>query len=90
MRFEWDERKNLLNIRNHKIDFRDIPQVFQGPVLIDLDDRQDYGEERWIGIGMLRDIPVVIVFTERGPDYLRLISARKANQNERKRYEQHF
>lgn len=46
MRFEWDERKNLLNIRNHKIDFRDVPQVFQGVVLIDLDDREDYGEER--------------------------------------------
>lgn len=39
---------------------------------------------------MLRDIPVVIVFTERDQDGLRLISARKANQNERKRYEQHF
>jgi len=90
MRFEWDERKNLLNIRNHKIDFRDVSIVFQGPMLIDLDDREDYGEDRWTGIGMLRDIPVVIVFTERDQDGLRLISARKANQNERKRYEQHF
>jgi uncharacterized protein len=90
MRFEWDERKNLLNIRHHKIDFRDVPQVFQGPLLIDLDDRKEYGEERWIGIGMLRDIPVVVVFVERGPDRLRLISARKANQLERERYERHF
>ena len=77
MRFEWDEHKNLLNIRNHKIDFQ-------------LDDREDYGEERWIGIGMLRDIPVVVVFTERGRDCLRLISARKASKNERRRYERHF
>ena len=59
-------------------------------MLIDLDDREDYGEDRWLGIGMLRDIPVVIVFTECGQDCLRLISARKANRNERKRYEQHF
>lgn len=90
MRFEWDEHKNLLNIRNHKIDFRDVPQVFQGPLLIDLDDRKEYGEDRWVGIGMLRDIPVVIVFVERGPDRLRVISARKANQTERERYERHF
>ena len=90
MRFEWDEHKNLLNIRNHKIDFRDVPQVFQGPMLIDLDDCEDYGEVRWIGIGMLRDIPVVVVFTERGRDCLRLISARKASKNERRRYERHF
>jgi len=90
MRFEWDEHKNLLNIRNHKIDFRDVPQVFRSPMLIDLDDREDYEEDRWIGIGMLRDITIVVVFTERDQDCLRLISARKANQNERKRYEQHF
>jgi uncharacterized protein len=54
------------------------------------DDRKEHGEERWIGIGMLRDIPVVVVFVERGPDRLRLISARKANQLERERYERHF
>jgi uncharacterized DUF497 family protein len=90
MRFEWDEHKNRLNIRNHRIDFQDVPQAFQGPMLIDLDDREDYGEDRWVGIGMLRDIPAVIVFSECGQDCLRLISARKANRNERKRYEQHF
>lgn len=52
---------------------------------MDLDGREDYVEDRWIRIGMLRDIPVVIVFTERGADCLRLISALKANQNEWKR-----
>ena len=90
MRFEWDEHKNRLNIRDHRIDFRDVLQAFRGPMLIDLDDRENYGEDRWVGIGILRNIPVVIVFTECGPDCLRLISARKANRNERTRYKQHL
>lgn len=50
MRFEWDESKNAENIRKHKIDFADVPAMFAGPMLVKLDDRQDYGEERWIGL----------------------------------------
>lgn len=86
MHFEWDKSKNAINIRKHKIDFADVPIVFKGPMLIDYDDRQDYGEDRWIGIGLLRNIVVVVVFTERNGDTIRIISARKANQNECKRY----
>lgn len=86
MRFEWDENKNAINIRKHKIDFADVPVVFEGPMLIDYDDRQDYGEDRWIGIGLLRSIVVVVVFTERGRDTIRIVSARKANRNECERY----
>jgi len=86
MHFEWDESKNAINIRKHKIDFVDVPIVFEGPMLIDYDDHQDYGEDRWIGIGLLRSIVVVVVFTERGRDTIRIISARKANQNECERY----
>ncbi|WP_246828959.1 BrnT family toxin [Synechococcus sp. PCC 7502] len=46
MQFEWDETKNLENIRKHKIDFADVPTMFENDMLIDLDDRFDYGEER--------------------------------------------
>jgi uncharacterized DUF497 family protein len=88
MLFEWDEDKNRANIQKHKIDFADIPAIFSGPMLVELDDREDYGEERWIGIGFLRDIVVVVVFTERRKDTIRIISARKAGKHERKRYEQ--
>lgn len=42
MQFEWDEAKNLENIRKHKIDFVDVPEIFEGPMLIELDDRIDY------------------------------------------------
>lgn len=88
MLFEWDEDKNRANIQKHKIDFADIPAIFNGPMVVELDEREDYGEERWIGIGFLRDIVVVVVFTERRQDTIRIISARKANKHERKRYEQ--
>ncbi|MBL7183376.1 MAG: BrnT family toxin [Anaerolineae bacterium] len=88
MLFEWDEDKNRANIQKHKIDFVDIPAVFSGPMLVELDERGDYGEERWIGIGFLRDIIVVVVFTESWQDTIRIISARKASKHERRRYEQ--
>lgn len=48
MLFEWDEAKNLENIRKHKIGFADVPQMFDGSMLIELDDRFDYGEDRQI------------------------------------------
>ena len=88
MLFEWDEDKNRANIQKHKIDFADVPAVFSGLMLVELDEREDYGEERWIGIGFLRDIVAVVVFTESRQDTIRIISARKASKHERKRYEQ--
>ncbi len=48
MQFEWDEAKNLENIRKHQIDFADMPRMFEAPMLIELDDRFDYGEDRWL------------------------------------------
>lgn len=90
MNFEWDDQKNEENIRKHGIDFADIPEIFNGPMLIDLDDRVDYGEDRWIGIGLLRTLVTVVIFTERVNDTIRIISARKATRYERKRYEQAF
>lgn len=88
--FEWDDQKNAENIHKHGIDFADIPELFNGPMLIDLDDRFEYDEERWIGIGLLRNLVAVIIFTERVNDAIRIISARKATKYERKRYEQAF
>lgn len=87
MRFEWDEGKNSINVRKHGIDFTDVLEVFSGPMLVGLDDREDYGEDRWIGIGWLRDILVVVVWTEPREDTIRVISARKADGHERRRYE---
>ena len=88
MRYEWDAAKNKSNIRDHKIDFADVPSVFNSPMLVELDEREDYGEDRWIGIGLLRSIVVVVVFIEPRHDTFRIVSVRKANKHERTRYEQ--
>ena len=88
MKFDWDEEKNAANIRKHKIDFSDVPPIFASPMLMELDERLDYGEDRWTGIGILSSMVVVVVFVERRQDTTRIISARKANQHERKKYEQ--
>jgi|SRR5208283_4799911 len=88
MEFVWDEKKNRLNIKKHGFDLADAWEVFNKVLLASLDDSQDYGEERWIGIGMLNNgIVVVIVFVEQDNDTIRIISMRKANKNEKSRYE---
>ena len=54
MTFEWDEAKNRSNVRKHSLDFVDAEEMFRGFLLVRPDLRKDYGEERWIGIGMIR------------------------------------
>ena len=88
MRFEWNEEKNKANIQKHGLDLADAPEIFAVPILVALDDREDYGEDRWIGIGMLKSRTVVVLYTEHGEDTIRIISLRKALTHERNQYEQ--
>ena len=90
MQFEWDEAKNIENIRKHEIDFADVPTMFDGKMLIELDDRCDYGEDRWFGIGFLGSGIAVVVWTERQQNVFRIISARRANRHEQRRFEQYL
>ena len=66
MEFEWDESKNRANARKHGFDFNDAQEMFRGFLLIRPDTREDYGEERWIGIGLIRGRFAVVAFAERG------------------------
>jgi uncharacterized DUF497 family protein len=88
MRFEWDEAKRLANIEKHGLDFNDAPELFTGQMVIVLDARLYYGEERFIGFGVCKQRVLAVVFTKKEPDIIRLISLRKANRREQKRYEQ--
>ncbi len=90
MKFEWDESKNELNIEKHGLDFADGKEIFQAPMLTALDTRFDYDEDRYVGIGFLKNIIVVVVFTEPEKDTIRFISLRKAVKRERIRYEKVF
>jgi uncharacterized DUF497 family protein len=77
-----------MNIRKHGIDFNDAIEIFNSPVLSRLDNAENYGEERWIGIGWLKNITAVVVYTERKNDVIRIISVRKATKQEGRYYEQ--
>lgn len=87
MPFEWDEKKNERSISERGVDFADAPEMFDGPMLVARDDREDYGEPRYIGMGTIRGRLMVVVYTERQPDVVRIISLRKANKREQKRFE---
>ena len=81
MKFTWDEHKRLSNLKRHKLDFTDAAQVFQGPMRTFEDTRFDYGEQRWVSIGLLGVATVVIVHTETEVE-IRIISMRKATAHE--------
>jgi len=85
MTLEWDDNKNKINIDKHGIDFFDAYKIFESPIITKIDERVYYHEKRWIGIGKLEKIIVVLVYTKRGKN-IRIISIRKANKIERKIY----
>ena len=86
MHFEWDAGKNERNIRERGIGFDYAARVFHGRMVIWPDTRKDYGEAREIGMGEIDGRVFVVVWTWRGPDLCRIISARKANGKETTRY----
>ena len=85
MKFEWDEQKYKSNIDKHGIDFRDAQDIFLNQRLSTRDTRQDYGEKRIITIGLIGKSVCVVVYTRR-EETTRIISARKANEREKRRY----
>jgi uncharacterized DUF497 family protein len=85
MRYEWDEAKRHSNIQRHGTDFIGIESVFAGRTVTILDDRFDYGETRFITLGLLSGRVVVIAHTETR-EVIRIISVRKATKNEEASY----
>lgn len=89
MQYEWDENKRLANLERHKVDFN-VAENFQWETAIEtIDDRFDYGEERWITLGFIGEKLHVLVYTIRSQT-IRIISLRKANKRERIYYETQF
>jgi len=82
LKFEWDEAKNRSNIRKHGFDLADAEEMLAGILFA----RPDTREDRWVGIRMIRGCVAVVAFAERDPDTIRIISLRKASQNERRQY----
>jgi uncharacterized DUF497 family protein len=84
---EWDPMKSKRNHIKHGISFEHAAHVFNEPYLEILDNRKNYGEERFIVIGALLGRIVIMVYTPRN-DKKRIISLRKANEREQKIYKQ--
>ena len=84
--FEWDEAKAAENYAIHGVSFETAAKVFSNPFGIErLDDRQDYGEERFILIGTAEEAVITVVYTERN-GRVRIISARRATRHEQDDY----
>jgi len=84
--FEWDEAKAAANIRKHKISFQEARRVFDDLfVLIEQDLNEDFGEDRYIATGIVEGLLLTVIYTERGVR-IRIISARKADNNEQRKY----
>jgi uncharacterized DUF497 family protein len=89
MNFGWDEAKRQENITKHGIDFVDVPAVFDGPMLVRLDTRRDHGEDRWIGVGLLRSLVTVVVYVEwEDEETTRIVSARRGTRHESREFHQ--
>ena len=86
--YEWDEAKNRANSARHGLDFADAELVLNGPCFTFVDDRFDYGEKRFITLGLLAGRAVIIVHAPRGDDITRIISMRKANRREQEIYKE--
>jgi uncharacterized DUF497 family protein len=87
MLFEWDESKRALNLEKRHIDFVDAQRIFDAPVFERTEHR--HGEERVVAIGAIEGIEIVVIYVVRG-ERRRLISARRANCNERQEYQKHL
>jgi uncharacterized DUF497 family protein len=93
--FEWDAAKNLSNQRKHGVSFEEAAQVFLNPLYLAWNDRVQDGEERWQACGEVEGLSLLIVAhtirkeIEDGSEIevVRIISARRAEPKERRRYE---
>ncbi|MGO9174064.1 MAG: BrnT family toxin [Rhodomicrobium sp.] len=92
--FDWDPAKAASNLAKHSVSFDEAMTVFLDPFALSrLDDAHGSDEERWVTIGLSRDINLLVVvhtyveFDEHRV-YIRLISARRPTKNEKRQYEE--
>lgn len=98
MEFEWHEEKREANVQKHGVDFKDAISVFKGLHFVEDRTRPEDGEIRKGAIGPIpSDLTpdhwsgnlIVVVFTRQN-ESIRIISARRASTDERRRYEHHL
>ena len=85
IKFRWSDAKRASNLGVHGLDFAHAERVFTGLTFTFEDDRFDYGEQRFVTLGLLDGQPVSLVHTET-PHEIRIISFRKATLREARIY----
>jgi uncharacterized DUF497 family protein len=87
LEFEWHDAKAEANLQAHGVSFELAKTVFKDPFAIErLDDREEYGEERFVMIGMAEGrVLLFVAYTER-EERIRIISAREVTQHEQDDY----
>ena len=87
LKFEWDAAKAEANWKKHGVSFELAKEVFRDPfAVLRVDERADYGEERFVIIGVAANkVLLAVAYTER-EDNVRLLSARRATQHEQDDY----
>lgn len=84
--FEWDPAKAAQNEADHGVTFAMASEVFRDPFAVEWrDDRENYGEDRYVIIGMVDSRLLYVAYTMRG-EVIRIISARGAEPHERRQY----
>ncbi len=91
-RFEWDADKAASNLRKHGVSFQTALRAFADPLALMEQDRVDGGERRWRTVGLVEGWLLLVVahtvWDEVDGEVIRIISARRAQPRERRRYEQ--
>ncbi len=92
MKFNWDDKKNKINMDKHGISFEEAKEIFEDPLQLSImDKRFNYFEERWITVGKTKASCILVVahlyFDDVGEEIIRIISARRATIHERRQYE---
>jgi len=92
MQFEWDPDKDLANQAKHGVSFEEASELLSGggDYLEIYDAEHSIDEDRFIGIGATSLGVLVVVYTERGDEIVRVVSARKATPAEQRRLEAYW
>jgi uncharacterized DUF497 family protein len=86
LKFDWSKSKAKDNYAKHGVSFDMASKVFKDPFAVEYpDDRQDYGEERFVIIGLVDGYVLFVAYTERN-EVIRIISARRATKHEQEAY----
>lgn len=88
MRFEWDPGKAVTTLRDHGVSFSEAVTVLEDDLALTREDPDALGEQRFVTLGKsATGSLLVVVYTYREPDFIRMISAWKANKRQRMQYE---